>query len=183
MWINYRQSIAYCSDNCGNISAYDLNSYEKLYDLKPKLNEPIVHMEGDDNYLIAISSSHQMMMFDFLNVEKLFPLERQLLVELRLKEQNERRRGMNMNGESKKEIITKQRVEGDQIRRQELLNRKTRTNPETNNINNRSEVIVHNNIRQDEPTDKRPKSRLKPKENGSAEHSTQNASLNLMPRD
>lgn len=173
IWINSIQRIAYCSDSYGNISAYDLESFAKLYDLKPKLNEPIVHMEGDDNYIISISSSHQLMIFDFLNVELLYPLERQLLVELREKEQSERirRNSGNDNKEDKQRIITKQRAEGDQIRRQDLINRKTRTREDPNNNNNISEVIIHNNTRQDEPMDKRPKSRLKPDQNGSTEHS------------
>jgi hypothetical protein len=174
IWINSIQRIAYCSDSCGNISAYDLESFAKLYDLKPKLNEPIVHMEGDDNYIISISSSHQLMIFDFLNVELLYPLERQLLVELREKEQSERIRRNNGNDNNGDKIITKQLAEGDQIRRQDLINRKTRTREDPNNNNNNiSEVIIHDNTRQDEPMDKRPKSRLKPDQNGSTENSPQ----------
>lgn len=178
IWLNSIQRIAYCSDSCGNISAYDLESFAKLYDLKPKLNEPIVHMEGDENYIISISSSHQLMIFDFLNVELLFPLERQLLVELRQKERGERiaKNSGNANNEDMQSIVTKQRGEGDQIRRQDLINRKTRTTNEESNNNNRSEVIIHHNTRLDEPVDKRPKSRLKSEPNGSTPNSTQKVS-------
>jgi hypothetical protein len=131
-------------------------------------------MEGDDNYIISISSSHQLMIFDFLNVELLYPLERQLLVELREKEQSERIRRNNGNDNNGDKIITKQLAEGDQIRRQDLINRKTRTREDPNNNNNNiSEVIIHDNTRQDEPMDKRPKSRLKPDQNGSTENSPQ----------